>query len=84
VLDVHCQYLKTLRAEDIAYVRAKVSLLTKTRIHLAYEVVNEQGEVCAKGQTHHAYVDMDGNRPVNLAKRAPDLWTLLQTLPRHD
>jgi acyl-CoA thioester hydrolase len=80
VIDVQCRYRKALRAEDIAYVQARLKALTRTRIALGYEVLNDQGELCAEGTTEHAYVDMATNKAVNIAKRSPELWSLLQKL----
>jgi acyl-CoA thioester hydrolase len=81
VIDVQCRYLKTLRAEDFADVEARLELCTKTRLALRYRVMNEAGELCAEGRTEHAFVDMETNRAVNLAKRAPALWAILENLP---
>jgi acyl-CoA thioester hydrolase len=82
VLDVHCQYKKTLRAEDQIYVEARMVHLSRTRIRMEYEVLDASGSVCAMGHTEHAYVDA-ANRAINVAKRAPLLWERLSELP-HD
>ncbi|MCL6637343.1 MAG: acyl-CoA thioesterase [Alicyclobacillus sp.] len=82
VIDVQCQYFKSLRAEDKAWVDASLHMLTKTRLAMQYVVRNERGEVCAQGRTEHAYVDIASQRAVNIAKRAPDVWEVLQKLPR--
>lgn len=80
VLDVHCQYKKTLRAEDMVSVEARMVVLTRTRIRMEYVVRNQSGEICANGHTEHAYVDSN-NRAVNVGKRAPELWDRLAQLP---
>lgn len=81
VLGVQSRYMKTLRAEDKVTVEARLVKLTRTRIEMAYRVLNEQGEVCTEGTTEHAYVD-DQNRAVNIAKKAPPLWDLVKGLQR--
>lgn len=81
VLEAKGRYLKTLRAEDKAYVDAKLVERSRTRLKMEYEVYNEQGELCTVGYTEHAFVDMSTNKAVNLAKRAPELWDLVQGLP---
>lgn len=81
VIDVQCRYHKTLRAEDIADVEARLVERTRTRLALRYRVLNAAGELCAEGRTEHAFVDMASNRAVNLAKRAPALWGVLEALP---
>jgi acyl-CoA thioester hydrolase len=77
VIDVQCKFTKTLRAEDMAYVDASVSELTRTRLALHYSVRDVHGDLCAEGSTEHAYVDMPSNRAVNIAKRCPAVWELL-------
>lgn len=77
VLDVQGKFMKTLRAEDKAYVDARTTLLTKARLALQYEVRNDQGDLCAVGRTEHAYVDISTNKAVNIAKRCPPAWQLL-------
>ncbi len=83
VLEAHCRYRKTLRAEDHVRVEARMRKLTRTRIEMVYRVVSADGELCAEGETHHAYVD-EHNHAVNISKRSPELWFLLQKLPVSD
>lgn len=80
VIDVKSQYKKTLRAEDYAHIHARVKLLTRTRIALFYEVYNDAGDLCAEGTTEHAYVDIQTNRAINIAKKNPEVWVALQKL----
>ncbi len=79
VLGVECRYRKTLRAEDQVRVDASLVTLTRARMKFEYQVWNAEGVLCAEGSTEHAYVDESG-RAVNVAKRAPQLWTRLQAL----
>lgn len=80
VLEARCRYRKTLRAEDQVRIEAQLVKLTRTRIEMVYGVYNAAGDLCAEGETHHAYVDTN-NRAVNISKRSPQLWALLQRLP---
>lgn len=81
VLEALGRFRKTLRAEDKAYVQAKLVERSRTRLKMAYEVYNEHQELCALGHTEHAFVDMSSNKAVNLAKRAPELWQLIMNMP---
>ncbi|OFW75007.1 MAG: thioesterase [Alicyclobacillus sp. RIFOXYA1_FULL_53_8] len=81
VLEAQGQYRKTLRAEDKAFVEAKLVERSRTRLKMEYEVYNEQRELCTVGHTEHAFVDMASNKAVNLAKRAPELWNLVLQMP---
>ncbi|WP_062307030.1 acyl-CoA thioesterase [Alicyclobacillus sendaiensis] len=81
VTDVGCHYRKALRAEDVVRVTAGLVEMTRARLAFRYEVTDAQGELCAWGETRHAFVDRDTLRPVNLAKFAPELWRRLAALP---
>jgi acyl-CoA thioester hydrolase len=82
VLEAQCRYFKTLRAEDAVRIDARLLELTRTRMTVDYSVYNSDGELCAKGKTEHAFVD-ENRKAINVAKRAPELWGLLQSLPIH-
>lgn len=81
VLEAQCRYVKTLRAEDEVSIEARLAARSRARIALEYEVKNHLGELCARGHTEHAFVDMATDRAVNLARKAPQLWELLNSLP---
>ena len=81
VLDARCEFLKTVRAEDMVRIEASLSQRSKSRLKVHYDVFDEQGTLCGRGYTAHAYVDVKTNRAVNLAKRAPQLWQRLEAVP---
>ncbi|GMA51842.1 hypothetical protein GCM10025857_31990 [Alicyclobacillus contaminans] len=81
VIQVGLSCKKTLRAEDKAYVHARLEVCTRTRMQFHYDVYNESGTLCASGFTEHAFVDIPTNKAVNIAKRNPELWAILQGLP---
>ncbi|MCL6516048.1 acyl-CoA thioesterase [Alicyclobacillus sp.] len=80
VLEAQCQYRKPLRAEDRVWVEAWWRHLSRTRFGFQYRVINAAGEVCTTGRTEHAFIDLHG-KPLNLAKRDPDLWRRVQQIP---
>lgn len=84
VLEATCRYMKTLRAEDDVVIKARLVERSRTRLALSYDVENAGGELCARGRTEHAFVDMSNNRAVNLQRKAAHLWTLLESLPLSD
>ncbi|AEJ44210.1 acyl-CoA thioesterase [Alicyclobacillus acidocaldarius] len=81
VTDVACHYQKALRAEDTAHVTARLVEMSRARLAFRYEVTDGAGDLCAWGETRHAFVDRDTLRPVNLAKFAPELWGRVADLP---
>ena len=80
VLGTGCTYKKTLRAEDVVRIEARMAELSRTRLRMEYQVWDEAGHLYGEGFTDHAFVD-GKNHAVNLAKRAPTLWDLLSSLP---
>ncbi|SIT13731.1 acyl-CoA thioesterase [Alicyclobacillus vulcanalis] len=81
VTDVACHYRRALRAEDLAHVCAALVEMSRTRLAFRYDVTDAAGELCARGETRHAFVDRNTLRPVNLEKFAPALWARLKQLP---
>ncbi len=62
-------------------VEATLRSLTRTRLVFTYRVLDTAGDVCATGRTEHAFLDLERKQPVNVAKRFPAVWDLLQRLP---
>ena len=81
VLEAQCRYMKTLRAEDRVVVEARLTQVSRTRLRMQYEVYNDRREPCAVGHTDHAFVDISTTKAVNLSKRAPELWDMVQGMP---
>lgn len=75
-LGVECEFRKVVRAEELVRVTAELLDLTRTRMSIHYRVINDSGEVVATGRTRHAFVDTR-QRPINVAKRSPELWAIL-------
>ncbi|MBX5436003.1 MAG: acyl-CoA thioesterase [Alicyclobacillaceae bacterium] len=82
VVGASCRYRKPLRAEDLAVVETWWRYVTRTRFGFSYRVYNGDGDLCAEGETEHAFVDERG-KPINLARRAPGLWEKLRAIPVH-
>ncbi len=59
--------------DDLITIQTTVTRLTPARINFEYSLYAQDGRVIAEGNTGHAFVDSSG-RPVNLAKRDPELW----------
>lgn len=73
VAEADCKYKMSARYDDLVTIRTCISTLTPARIQFGYIIMNEAGEMIAKGHTMHAFMDETG-RPVNLSKKNPDLW----------
>lgn len=78
VLEASCRYLGPAFYDDVLEVECRAGELTPARLELRYQI--RRGEVrLAEGRTVHAFMGTD-RRPVNLRKRAPELWAILQSL----
>lgn len=73
VTEADCKYKSSARYDDIVAVKTSVTRLSPVRIHFGYQVVSEDKNVLAHGNTGHAFVDEAG-RPVNLSKKDNELW----------
>ncbi|MGE5508081.1 MAG: acyl-CoA thioesterase [Chitinophagales bacterium] len=78
VLEASCRYFSPAFYDDVLAVECRAGKLTPARLELLYELRRE-GELLAEGRTVHAFMGAD-RRPVNLKKRAPQLWEILRRL----
>lgn len=78
VIEASCRYRAPARYDDQLTVATALDLLRSTRLRFRYEVYRGQ-KLLATGTTEHAFVNRQG-RPVNLAKKKPELWRQLERL----
>lgn len=78
VVEATCRHHKPAHYDELLEVECTLVELTPARLTLAYRVVRE-GTLLAEGRTVHAFLGPEG-RPVNLKKRAPQLWAVLSAL----
>ena len=79
VTHAECAYKISCKYDDLVTIVTRIEKLTAVRIHFHYEVLSEDSRLLASGKTAHAFVDRNG-KPVNLAKKAPDIWRKMGTL----
>lgn len=72
VIDIQATYKKPFRFGETARIRTWVEDYDGIRSHYAYEVLNQQGEVCATGTTSHVVLNRDSFRPVSVKRAFPD------------
>ena len=81
VLSASCEYLLPFRFGDVFIVKAYIPEFGKMRFPVTYEVLDEQGNVHARGETTHCFVDTE-LRPVrikNSHQRVYDIYNELYT-----
>ena len=67
VIDATCRYVKPARYDDHLIIRASLTNVGAARFEVHYQILRQDGELLARGQTTHAVLD-DGGKP----QRVPD------------
>lgn len=63
VLELHSQYLKPAKYDDLITVRVCMPEKPNVRIWFTYEIFSEGGELLNTGETKLVFVDMEKNKP---------------------
>ncbi len=80
VIELSCRYRYPARYEDEVVVKTRIEKMTGVRVFFAYEAAHAQtGRLLATGCTCHVWTDKT-LRPVNLQRKAPELFEKLSTL----
>jgi acyl-CoA thioester hydrolase len=75
VIEVHCEYQRPSRYDDVLEIRTRGVLLSPVRVKFAYEVVNTATQdTVAVGYSVHAATNRDG-RPTRLPSRVRELFS---------
>lgn len=81
VAHAECTFKSSCKYDDPVTIVTGIEKLTAARIQFHYQALAEDGRMLAHGSTTHAFID-GGGRPVNLAKKAPALWTKMKEINR--
>lgn len=79
VLNVSCDYKRTTTFSDKVTIRVSVQELRGVKLHLAYEMKNEEGTVVCLATSSHAFLNTDG-KPIRLQQEQPGLFAALSSL----
>ncbi len=80
LLELHCKYHQPTRYEDELTIESHITNLTPVRIEFGYTIYKKNSEKPVNtGSTLHAWTDTQ-LKPVNLKKRFPDIYRVIQTL----
>lgn len=78
VIEANCTYQSPARYEDVVRIETTMAELTPAKIRFQYRAVRDtDGEVLANGYTLHMWVNRE-MKPVNLRRKWPDIYQLLQ------
>ena len=78
IYEVHSHFKSPARYDDILTVQTTVKRLTPYRIEFQYEILKENNLI-HYGQTVHVWVDSKDFKPLNLKKRFPDVYQLVNS-----
>lgn len=83
VLSVTCDYKKITSFADRIRIRVSVKEFKGVKLHLAYEMWNEDDKVVCLGTSSHAFLSADG-KPIRLKQEQPGLYETLSALVSED
>lgn len=79
VTGISCKYLRPAKYDDEVVITAKITRLTPARIEFSYTAENAaDGAVLCTGTSAHGFVDAESFRPLNMAKKMPELFKKMQ------
>ncbi len=80
VRDVGCTYLKSIRLGEVIYCDTEIVEMTKVKIRFEHRLVDEQGEVKAKGHSTIICVDKSTFKIAKFDKHIPSIYKIKESL----
>ena len=65
VTEAYCRYLASARYDDLLFVCARATRLTRVQLRFEYRILHEKGGTLATGHTEHCFLSREG-RPVRV------------------
>ena len=72
VTEAHCRYLASARYDDLLFVCARATRLTRVQLRFEYRILHESGGTLAMGHTEHCFLSREG-RPVRVPPEVRNL-----------
>ncbi len=79
VLSVTCDYKLSTTFSDHVYISVSVKEFKGVKLHLAYEMKNQDGKTVCIGTSSHAFLNSEG-RPIRMKTEHPELFEALHSL----
>ena len=79
VLTVTAEYKMPALYDEVLSVYCWVEKLRGASVDLAYEVIGEDGRLCATGKSSHGFTDPD-LKPLRMKKMRPDMYEVFKAL----
>ena len=68
VISLNVKYLKPARYDDLIKVKTRLMKLPSATIEFEYEIINENKDILARGNTTLVFINIDRNRPTRCPK----------------
>jgi acyl-CoA thioester hydrolase len=79
VLNVSCDYKQSTTFSDHVHIRVTVKEFKGVKLHLAYEMKNQEGKLVCSGTSTHAFINLEG-KPIRMKQEHPELFETLSSL----
>ncbi len=79
VLSVTCDYKKTTTFSDRVSISVSVKEFKGVKLHLSYEMKDQDGNVVCQGTSSHGFLNMEG-KPIRMKQEYPELFDTLSGL----
>ena len=79
VLSVTCEYKQSTTFSDRIYISVAVKEFKGVKLHLAYEMKNQDGKTVCNGTSSHAFLNREG-KPIRMKQEMPELFETLSGL----
>ncbi len=79
VLNLTCEYKQSTTFSDRIHISVSVREFKGVKLHLAYEMKNEDGKTVCLATSSHAFLDLEG-RPIRMKQEQPELYETLCSL----
>ena len=79
VLNVTCDYKVSTTFSDQVKISVKVKEFKGVKLHLEYEMKNQDGKTVCKATSSHAFLNSEG-RPIRMKDEQPELYKALSDL----
>ena len=77
VAEAKCRYKVPARYEDDLIIKTKVTGFTRRTLKFEYEILHDNGDLAAIGETHHVLVNKDG-RPSSFPEKYAALLSAIE------
>jgi acyl-CoA thioester hydrolase len=83
VLQVACDFKQSTTFSDRVHIHISVKEFNGVKLHLSYEMKNEDGKLVCSSTSSHAFLNREG-KPIRMKQEYPELFATLSGLAAKD